>query len=158
LFGATSNRQVCCSLHPLIRSIPLKGYGMSGLVLIAIDLFGMGTITGCLGLLGLLASSALAQTDFLKKGTFEGAGSVTLSNGALEMTILNQGATLANLAMVDDPGKLSPLWNPMRMAKELGNPGTFNGTAGHFVSVDGFGPVSPQERASGLPGHGEAHW
>src|SRR5436190_20009686 len=117
----------------------------------------MGTITGCIGLLGLLASSALAQTDFLKKGTFEGAGSVTLSNGALEMTILNQGATLANLSMVDDPGKLSPLWNPMRMAKELGNPGTFNGTAGHFVCVDGFGPVSPQERAAGLPGHGEAH-
>ena len=79
----------------------------------------MGTITGCLGLLSLLASSALAQTDFLKKGTFEGAGSVTVSNGALEMTILNQGATLANLSMVDDPGKLSPLWNPMRMAKEL---------------------------------------
>src|SRR5262249_41434468 len=26
-----------------------------------------------------------------------------------------------------------------------------------FVCVDGFGPVSPTERAAGLPGHGEAH-
>ena len=28
---------------------------------------------------------------------------------------------------------------------------------GHFVCVDGFGPVSAEERAAGLPGHGEAH-
>src|SRR4029434_6254074 len=28
---------------------------------------------------------------------------------------------------------------------------------GHFVCVDGFGPVSPEEQGAGMPGHGEAH-
>src|SRR5689334_14365512 len=28
---------------------------------------------------------------------------------------------------------------------------------GHFVCVDGFGPVSEEEKAAGLTGHGEAH-
>src|SRR5207248_8064943 len=76
----------------------------------------------------------------------------------LELTILNQGATLASLTMAADPDKLSPLWNPVRMARELGTPqAAFNGTAGHFVCVDGFGQPSREERAAGLPGHGEAH-
>src|SRR4051812_39642952 len=104
----------------------------------------MRTITYCLVSMGLMAVSAPAQTEFVKKGAFEGAPSLTVSNGVLEVTILNQGATLANLVLVDDPGKLSPLWNPMRMAREVGNPANFNGTAGHFVCVDGFGPTSPQ--------------
>src|SRR5947209_10808883 len=112
----------------------------------------MGTITSCVALLGIFTSAALAQTEFLKKGTFEEQPAVTLSNGVLELTILNQGATLANLVMADDAGKLSPLWNPTRMARELGNPASFNGTAGHFVCVDGFGPTSQEERAAGLPG------
>ena len=33
----------------------------------------------------------------------------------------------------------------------------FHTGLGHFVCVDGFGPVSPEERIAGLPGHGEAH-
>jgi hypothetical protein len=32
-----------------------------------------------------------------------------------------------------------------------------NGSAGHFVCVDGFGQPSPEERDAGLPMHGEAH-
>lgn len=42
--------------------------------------------------------------------------------------------------MRDDPEKLNPLQG-----------------LGHFVCVDGFGPVSKEERAAGLSGHGEAH-
>ncbi len=50
---------------------------------------------------------------------------------------------------------MSPLWNPARMARESGQrPGS--GALGHFVCVDGFGPVSEEERAAGMPGHGEA--
>jgi hypothetical protein len=45
----------------------------------------------------------------------------------------------------------------MRMAREQGRPVKFDGGAGLFVCVDGFGPSSPEERAAGLPGHGEAH-
>jgi len=70
---------------------------------------------------------------------------------------MTKGSTLANLTLTDDSEKLSPLWNPMRMARELGRPVKFDGGAGLFVCVDGFGPVSPEERAAGLPGHGEAH-
>lgn len=47
---------------------------------------------------------------------------------------------MAQIVMKDDPDKLNPLQG-----------------LGHFVCVDGFGPVSKEERAAGLPGHGEAH-
>lgn len=45
----------------------------------------------------------------------------------------------------------------MRLARELGHESHFDGTLGHFVCVDGFGPASQEERAAGVPGHGEAH-
>src|SRR5678815_4976832 len=106
----------------------------------------------------LCVAVALAQPEFLKKTTFEDQPSTTLSNGALELTVLTQGAGLANLVLADDAEKLSPLWNPRRMARELGNAGSFNPGTGHFVCVDGFGGTSPEERAAGLPGHGEAHF
>jgi hypothetical protein len=101
---------------------------------------------------------ALAQNaDLLKKTTFENRPGVILANDRLELTILTTGGSLANLVLKDDPQRLSPYWNPVRMAREAGDkPG--NGPAmGHFVCVDGFGPVSAEEKAAGLPGHGEAH-
>ncbi len=88
---------------------------------------------------------------------FEGRPGLLLANDRLELTVLIQGASLANLTLKEDPEKLSPLWNPSRMARELGaKPGGGAGL-GHFVCVDGFGPVSPEEQAAGLQGHGEAH-
>ena len=42
------------------------------------------------------------------------------------------------------------------MAREAGEKNIFGSGAGHFVCVDGFGPVSAEEEAAGLPGHGEA--
>jgi hypothetical protein len=89
--------------------------------------------------------------------TFEGYPAVTLSNDKLELTLMVKGSTLASVVLKDDPEKLSPLWNPMRMARELGQTPHFDGGAGLFVCVDGFGPVSAEETAAGLPGHGEAH-
>jgi hypothetical protein len=47
---------------------------------------------------------------------------------------------MVRLVMKDDSSELNP----------------FDGL-GHFVCVDGFGPVSKEEEAAGLPGHGEAH-
>ena len=82
---------------------------------------------------------------------------MVLGNDKLELTVTTKGSTLASVTLVDDPTKLSPLWNPLRMAHELGRSAQFDGGAGLFVCVDGFGPVSPDERAAGLPGHGEAH-
>jgi hypothetical protein len=68
-----------------------------------------------------------------------------------------KGGTLASIVLKDDPEELNPLWNPMRMARELGQSPHFDGGAGIFVCVDGFGQVSAEERAAGLPMHGEAH-
>ena len=48
---------------------------------------------------------------------------------------------MVRLILNDDRGGVNPLLADL----------------GHFVCVDGFGPVSPEERAAGLPGHGEAH-
>jgi len=106
-----------------------------------------------------LASASLAQapdSGFLKKSSFEEIPALLLSNDKIELTVLTSGGALANLILRDDPGKLSPFWNPKRYARETGKKHTGTGI-GHFVCVDGFGPVSPEEKEAGLPGHGEAH-
>jgi hypothetical protein len=106
----------------------------------------------------VLAFVAVAWPQgLLQNQTFEGYPAVVLSNSKLELTIMKKGSTLESVTLADDSEKLSPLWNPMRMARELGRPVKFDGGAGLFVCVDGFGPTSPEERAAGLPGHGEAH-
>lgn len=99
------------------------------------------------------AYSASAQTPVV----FEGRQALAVSNDKLELTILTQGGAFANLVLRDDPEKLSPLWNPVRMAREAGRKPPTGFSLGHFVCVDGFGPVSPEEQAAGMPGHGEAH-
>ncbi len=114
---------------------------MSRMKLLSVPLFGL-----------LCISGAAAQTT-----TFEGFPAFTLSNDKLQVTLMAKGATLASLFLRDDPEKLSPLWNPMRDAREAGRPVHFDGGAGLFVCVDGFGPPSPEEAAAGLPMHGEAH-
>ncbi len=99
-----------------------------------------------------LLGYASAQT-----AVFEGQSAIVLSNGRLTLTVLEQGATLASVVLASDPGAPDPLWNPIRLARENGRPVNFNGAFGHFVCVDGFGPPSASEQASGMPGHGEAH-
>lgn len=111
--------------------------------------------------LKLLALSALAAFCGLnaqtQNATFEGYPAVTLSNDKLELKLMVQGSTLASIVLHDDPEHLNPMWNPMRMTRELGQTPHFDGGAGLFVCVDGFGPVSAEEHAAGLPMHGEAH-
>jgi hypothetical protein len=111
-----------------------------------------------LALITFLACAAVCRSqEAVQNITFEGYPAVTLSNGKLELSIMLKGSTLANLVLLDDRERLSPLWNPMRMARELGQRPKFDGGAGHFVCVDGFGAMSAEERAAGLPFHGEAH-
>ena len=89
--------------------------------------------------------------------TFEGYPAVALSNGKLELSITLKGSTLASLVLLDDKDRLNPLWNPIRMARELGQEHKFDGGGGHFICVDGFGAPSAEEHEAGLPFHGEAH-
>lgn len=70
-----------------------------------------------------------------------------LSNDRLELTTATRGGSMISLVLRDDPARLSPFGDPGRMGGRV---------LGHFVCVDGFGPVSAEERAAGLPGHGEA--
>jgi hypothetical protein len=88
----------------------------------------------------LILVLAVAALSAQQEGTLDGRPVRTLSNGRLELTIRSVGGAMVQLLMKDDPEKLNPLEG-----------------LGHFVCVDGFGPVSTEERAAGLPGHGEAH-
>jgi hypothetical protein len=75
-----------------------------------------------------------------QESTLDGRPVRMVSNDKLELTIRSLGGAMVQLLIKDDPDKLNPLQG-----------------LGHFVCVDGFGPVSKEERAAGLPGHGEAH-
>ncbi len=91
---------------------------------------------------------------------FENRPALVIGNSRLLFTVLPKGTTIASVVQRDDVSLLSPLWNPIRMARELGTPqGEANRGSGfgHFLCLDGFGSPSAEERAAGLPGHGEAH-
>jgi hypothetical protein len=49
------------------------------------------------------------------------------------------------------------MWDPVRMGRERGSPEKFGPSRGHFLCVDGFGPVTVAERDAGFPEHGEAN-
>jgi hypothetical protein len=88
--------------------------------------------------------------------TFEGYPALVLSNDRIEVTVLTVGSSIVSMVMRDDAAKINPLWNPRRIA--AGRPLQFGKSSGfgHFVCVDGFGPVSEEEQVAGLPKHGEA--
>jgi hypothetical protein len=71
--------------------------------------------------------------------------------------VLTKGSSFASVVLADDPEKLGPLWNQIRLARASGENELPDSPGGHFICVDGFGSVSPEEKAAGLPGHGEAH-
>ena len=95
--------------------------------------------------------------ESIQSESFEGYPAIVVLTPKLQLTVMKKGSTLASVTLTDDPEKLSPLWNPMRMARELGRPAVYDGGAGLFVCVDGFGAPSAEEKAAGLPFHGEAH-
>ena len=64
----------------------------------------------------LAASIAFAQSP-LPRTTFEEQPATLLSSGAIDLTVLDQGATMADLVFTGDREKLSPLWNPRRMSR-----------------------------------------
>lgn len=102
-----------------------------------------------------LAVIVLAQ-EATRKTTFGELDALALSNDKLELTVITKGGAFAHLVLKDDPEHLSPLWDPARYARETNR--KFHGySMGHFVCVDGFGPVSAEEKEAGLSGHGEAH-
>jgi hypothetical protein len=87
----------------------------------------------------IVNGAGIVQEPF-DRGTLDGRPVVTLANDRLSLSLRAVGGAMVRLLMKDDSSELNP----------------FDGL-GHFVCVDGFGPVSKEEEAAGLPGHGEAH-
>lgn len=94
-----------------------------------------------------LSVSLLLMMECVTAADFRGKPAVTMANDRIEITVLRQGAALASIVLRDDPSKLNPLWTPEQRP---------NGGFGHFICVDGFGGMSPEESKAGLQGHGEA--
>jgi hypothetical protein len=83
------------------------------------------------------AISALAQERVL----LDGRPGLAIANDKLTLGVRTEGGAMVRMVLNDDADAINPLHTGL----------------GHFVCVDGFGPVSPEERNAGLPGHGEAH-
>ena len=105
-----------------------------------------------------IAAIGVATLDLIaQQAAFEGRPAVHIANDKLDVTVLPQGTMIAGVVLKDDPSATSPLWNPARMAREASLRSPFGDVTGHFLCVDGFGGVSKEEAAAGLPSHGEAH-
>jgi hypothetical protein len=106
----------------------------------------------------LLLCFCVTFTAFAQQKTvFEDRPSLVLSNDKVELTVISEGGAMAQIVLANDKEKINPLWNPYWIARQAGltRPASF--ARGHFVCIDGFGPVSAEERAAGLPFHGEAY-
>jgi hypothetical protein len=97
--------------------------------------------------------TALAQ----QSAVFENLPALVLSNDKVELTVVTEGGAMAQIVLAADKEQINPLWNPYAIARNAGQNRPTNLYRGHFVCIDGFGPVSPEERAAGLPMHGEAY-
>lgn len=100
----------------------------------------------------LFTSALLAQ----KNVTHEGAAGLLLTSGKADLVVLPHGGAFASFTLREDSKQLNTLWDPARMARERGGQ-AFGASRGHFLCVDGFGPVTKAEQAAGLSGHGEAN-
>jgi hypothetical protein len=90
-----------------------------------------------LSILLACAISALAQNPVV----LDGRPVLMISNDKLTLGVRTEGAAMVRMVLNDDPAGVNAM----------------HAGLGHFVCVDGFGPVSPEEKTAGLPGHGEAH-
>ncbi|MGD9714347.1 MAG: hypothetical protein AB7V46_20135 [Thermomicrobiales bacterium] len=104
-----------------------------------------------------LSSAQTSANPGVRQAEFRTLPAIVLSNGKLELTVLPEGGAMTSIILSDDPQKLSPLWDRLRVDQEENRPIRATVSTGHFVCVDGFGPVSQEERAAGLAMHGEAH-
>jgi hypothetical protein len=99
----------------------------------------------------LLAALCFGQ----EKTEYEGFPAIELANDRISLTVTTTGGAMNRILLADDPERNNPIWEPIRMARELGRQSRSAG--GHFVCLDGFGNTSDEERQAGLPGHGEAN-
>jgi hypothetical protein len=105
-----------------------------------------------LSMLLACAATALSQSGpFLKEDTFRGQPAWALSNGLIRVTVMAQGGHLAEIRLISADSKVG--LNPMLTPPEGEIPRSY---MGHLLCFPSYGPASPDERAAGLTGHGEA--
>ncbi len=107
------------------------------------------------GLLPVLLAAASLHAQ--ERVSHEGSPGLRLSNGAVELIVLPDGGAFASFTLIEDSKRSNPMWDPIRMGRERGSAEAFGPSRGHFLCVDGFGPVTSAEKAAGLPEHGEAN-
>lgn len=87
----------------------------------------------------VLAVSAAVPMLWSQRGAAPGPKPLVLANDKLEFTVSPTGVRFSKIVLKDgDP--ISPI-----------------ASIGHFLALDGFGAPSDQERALGMPFHGEAN-
>ena len=104
-------------------------------------------------LCGCLTITALAQQ---KTTVFEELPALVLSNDKVELTVITEGGAMGQIVLAADKEKINPIWNPYWIARQAGLQRPAGFFRGHFACLDGFGPVSNEERDAGMPFHGEA--
>ena len=72
-----------------------------------------------LAVLTLFVAAAQAPVRS-QPSTFAGQPAEVISNGKVRLTLTTLGATLASIVLSDNPAKLNPLWDPVRIAREQG--------------------------------------
>jgi len=87
-----------------------------------------------------ILSAAQSTQEPVDRSVVDGRDVINVVNDKISLSLRAVGGAMVRLLIQDDSSQLNP----------------FEGL-GHFVCVDGFGPVSNEEQAAGLPGHGEAH-
>jgi hypothetical protein len=115
------------------------------------------TIAAAAALFAVPPQGAVTKQGDLPQTTFRDRPALLLTNDRVELTVLPMGGAFAAIVLKDDAEKMNPLWDALRADQEEGRPLRPYSVLGHFVCVDGFGPSSAEERATGFPGHGEAH-
>ena len=101
----------------------------------------------------LITVTGLAQ----QKTVFEDLPALVLANDKVAVTVITEGGAIGQIVLADDKEKINPIWNPYWIARQAGLNRPASSSRGHFVCLDGFGPASAEERAAGLPFHGEAY-
>ena len=104
----------------------------------------------------LLSSCILFAAEIRQQESFKNRPAIVVANDKLELTVLPMSGSMASLTLRQgDP--INPMWDAIQNDRDQGRRERATGGTGHFVCVDGFGPVSDEESASGLNGHGEAN-
>ena len=107
----------------------------------------------------ILLCFCVTVTAFAQQQTtvFEDRPALVLSNDKVELTVITEGGAMAQIVLADDKEKINPLWNPYWIARQAGlnRPASF--ARGHFVCLDGFGPVVGRGARGRTAVHGEAY-